>query len=126
FSALRDAIPGQARAHIFRFPPSQRTEYHQHFGITPLATLVHDMRELPDGRYVTVVGELTARWEAGALAVVDRNFGPEINAASQVVEPALELYRPPMVVVATDGAYRDPAPLADGRVLVAHQPAPFD
>lgn len=126
FSALRDAIPDQARAHIFRFPPSQRTEYHQHFGITPLATLVHDMRELPDGRYVTVVGELSARWEAGGLAVVDRNFGPEINAASQVGEPALELYRPPMVMVATDGAYRDPAPLADGRVLVAHQPGPFD
>ncbi len=123
FSALRDAIPDQARAHIFRFPPSLRTEYHQHFGITPLATLIYDMRELPDGRYVSVIGELTSRWQAGGLAIVDRNFGPEINARSQALEPALELYRPPMVTIA-DGGYRDPAPLPDGRILAAHQADP--
>lgn len=126
FSVLRDAIPGQARAHVFRFPPSQRTEYHQHFGVTPLEDFIYDMSELPDGRYVSVVGELPAPWQAGGLALIDRNFGPEINARSLAAEPALEVYRPPMILVAQDGAYRDPTPLPDGRLLVAHQVAPFD
>lgn len=126
FDVLRDAIPAQARAHVFRFPPSLRTEYHQHFGITPTATFVHDLRELPDGRYVGVVGDLPAPWEAGSLAVIERNFGPEINASSAAQAPALERYDAPLVLVAEDGAYRDPAPLRDGRVLVAHAPSPFD
>ncbi|MCC6553303.1 MAG: hypothetical protein IT372_09830 [Polyangiaceae bacterium] len=126
FSALRDAIPDQARAHVFRFPPSMSTEYHQHFGITTVQTFLYDMRELPDGRYTGVVGDLPAPWESGALAIVERNFGPEINERSAVQEPAVEVYSPPMVVLAGDGGYRDPAPLADGRVLVAHQPDPFD
>jgi hypothetical protein len=123
FTALRDVAPGRARAHSFRFPPSQRTEYHQHFGITPTATYFDDLRELPDGRYVTVVGELPAPGSLGGLAVIDRNLGPEVNerAASQV--PALEQYVPPMVPLSGDGGYRDPAPLPDGRILVAHQPA---
>lgn len=126
FSALRDAIPGQARAHVFRFPPSQSTEYHQHFGITPVQTFFYDMQELPDGRYVSVVGDLPAVWESGQLAIIDRNFGPEINERAADPKPALEMYKPPMVLLAGDGVYRDPMPLPDGRVLVAHQPEPFD
>lgn len=126
FSVLRDAIPGQARAHVFRFPPSQRTEYHQHFGITPVQTFLYDMQELPDGRYVSVVGDLPAVWESGRLAIIDRNFGPEINERSAEARPALEIYSPPMVFLPGEGAYRDPVSLPDGRVLVAHQPAPFD
>ncbi|MCC7110871.1 MAG: hypothetical protein IT382_16380 [Deltaproteobacteria bacterium] len=126
FSALRDALPGQTRAHIFRFPPSLSTEYHQHFGVTPSATLLFDMRELPDGRYLAIQGELSTRFEAGALVVVDRNFGPEINEHSASTIPALERYEPPLVVVADEGAFRDPAPLGDGRLLVAHAPAPID
>lgn len=126
FSALRDALPGQARAHIFRFPPSLSTEYHQHFGVTPAATLLFDMRELPDGRYLAIQGDLSTRFEAGALVVVDRNFGPEINERSVSSAPALERYDPPLVVVAQEGAFRDPAPLADGRLLVAHVSVPID
>lgn len=126
FSALRDALPGQARAHAFRFPPSQRTEYHQHFGVTPLQTLLFDLRELPDGRYLGVVGELSTRFEAGALAVVERNFGPEINERAATTTPALERYDAPMTVITSDGAWRDPAPLADGRALAVHQPDPID
>ncbi|MCC6999968.1 MAG: hypothetical protein IT370_35545 [Deltaproteobacteria bacterium] len=126
FSALRDAVPAQARAHVFRFPPSQRTEYHQHFGITPVATFLYDMRELPDGRYVSVVGDLPAPWASGALAIIDRNFGPEINQRSLAASPALPTYAPPMVMLPGDGAYRDPRPLPDGSLLVAHQPGPFD
>lgn len=126
FSALRDGFPGQARAHAFRFPPSQTTEYHQHFGITPIATLVHELRELPDGRYVVIVDDLPGWWSAGALGVVERNFGPELNARAASAEPALERYAPPLVLLDGGRGFRDPAPLADGRVLVARHPGPFD
>ncbi|MCC6213335.1 MAG: hypothetical protein IT376_00565 [Polyangiaceae bacterium] len=126
FSALRATVPGRARAHGFRFPPSLETEYHQHFGITPVETMVHDLRELPDGRYAGIAGELETRWELGSVAIVDRNLGPEINARAASSIPALERYVPPMVVLQPRGGWRDPAPLADGRILVAHQPAPLD
>lgn len=122
FTALRDTIPEQIRAHVFRFPPSQKTEYHQHFGVTTVETFVADMQELPDGRYIGVVGDLPAPGAAGRLAVIDRNFGPEINSHAISAASALEMYRPPMVRLDGDGLYRDPAPLPDGRVLVAHRP----
>lgn len=126
FGALRATLPGRARAHVFRFPPSLSTEYHQHFGITPVETMVHDLRELPDGRYAGIAGSLETRWELGSLAIVDRNLGPEINARAASSSPALERYVPPMVLLEPSGGFRDPAPLADGRILVARQPDPFD
>ncbi len=118
FTALRAAIPSQARAHSFRFPPDLSTDYHQHFGVTPPENLFYDTRELPDGRYVTVIGDLGDVWRAGRLGVVDRNLGPELGAG----EAALEAYVAPLTRLEL-GAYRDPAPLPDGRVLVAHDPA---
>ena len=134
FTALRDAVGPDPRAHPFRFPPELDTEYHQHFGITPLETLFHDMRETADGRYVSVVGDLDAAWPVGRLGVVDRNFGPEIPPDAGWTEPGLPFYSAPLARLdaeSTDPAlaqavYRDPAPLPDGRLLVARAPGPFD
>lgn len=126
FSALRDGVPGRERAHVFRFPLDLSTEYHQHFGITPKQTLHFDMRELPDGRYVGVTSDLPAIFQGGSLSVIDRNLGPEINEGSVSKVAALESYVAPMTILTGDGFYRDPAPLPDGRILVAHQPGPFD
>ncbi|MCK6536730.1 MAG: hypothetical protein L6Q84_27490 [Polyangiaceae bacterium] len=121
FTALRQALPGQSRAHSFRFPPSLATEYHQHFGINSKPTLFHDLRELPDGRYLSVVGELDSSHETGQIGVIDRNFGPELGGATAPSSAAISPYTPPLVLLDADGAgvsYRDPAPLPDGRVLV--------
>ncbi len=126
FTALRDASPSTARAHTCRFPPSMRTEYHPHFGLSPAATYFDDLRELPDGRYVSVVGDLPAVWSSGGLAVIDRSLGPALDDRGGAAEPALERYAPSVVRLPGDGAYRDPAPLPDGRILVAHQRSPFD
>lgn len=130
FSALRTAIPSQMRAHIFRFPPDLKTEYHQHFGITPPEGVFYDMREFPDGRYVTVIADLSNVWEGGRLGVVDRNFGPEINARAQTQIPGLPFYSAPLTrldpnsshIGETDGLYRDPVVLPDGRILVTYAP----
>ncbi len=125
FSAARELMPGVERAHIFRFPPDLSTEYHQHFGITPVEDLVYDMRELPDGRYIATVGHLDGVWRAGRLGVVDRNLGPELNERAGWPEPGLPGYAPPMVLL-DEGLHRDPATLPDGRVLVAYAPGAID
>lgn len=116
FTALRDLVPGQARAHPFRMPPDLSTEYHQHFGITPPETLFRGLTELPDGRYVNIVSDLGAPWGAGGLGVVDRNFGPELGPG---VAPGLPGYRDPLTRLAVPGRFTHAAALADGRLLVA-------
>ncbi|MCC6899276.1 MAG: PD40 domain-containing protein [Polyangiaceae bacterium] len=121
FTALRQVIPSQSRAHSFRFPPSLATEYHQHFGINSKPTLFHDLRELPDGRYVSLVAELDAPQAPSRLGVIDRNFGPELGATTAPGQAAIAPYTSPLVLLEADDAkvgYRDPAPLPDGRVLV--------
>lgn len=114
FSSLRAVLPSQARAHPFRFPPDLSTEYHQHFGITPEQTLFWDTRELPDGRYVTVMGDLEGGFSQ--LAIVDRNFGPTIPADSPWQDPGLPFYAEPLVPL-DSGWCRDPSALPDGRIL---------
>jgi hypothetical protein len=123
FTALRATIPGQHRAHPFRFPDGLDTEYHQHFGITPPEDLFFDLRELPDGRYVTSYGQLDAPEGPTRLAVIDRNFGPELPYGVPASTPA---YLPPVVRLATERPARDPAPTADGRVLVTWGDDPAD
>ncbi len=130
FSVLRDVIPGQARAHPFRFPPDLSAEYHQHFGITPIEDLFFDMREMTDGRDVVMVGNLESAWVGGNLGLVDRNFGPEMNSQSESQESGLPFYAPPYTNLDPDGAtlaspgtlYRDPVGLPDGRILAATSP----
>jgi len=123
FTALRDLFDDQAHAHPFRFPTDLHVEYHQHFGTTPTSDLFHDLRELPDGRNLMTVGDLTAVWGAGALGVIDRNFGPQINSASQSDDPATPAYADPVTLLSDEGVLaRDAAALPDGRVLVATAP----
>lgn len=123
FTALRDAVAGQDRAHPFRFPLGLDTEYHQHFGITPPEDAFLDLRELADGRYAAVVGDLGGSFAAGQLGVIDRNQGPEL--ASE--QAALPRYVPPLsridVASGSTGrvarAWRDPVGLPDGTLLAA-------
>lgn len=127
FTSLRAATPGTARGHSFRFPPGLQAEYHQHFGITPPETLHWDQREMPDGRFVGIVGELDNAWIGGRLAVIDRNFGPELPGPGPWEDIGLPSYSEPMVRLdsasfatgSTPRIYRDPAPLPDGRSLIA-------
>lgn len=133
FTTLRDAIPAAAVGHPFRFPPDLSTEYHQHFGATGPTDLLFDMQELPDGRYVLTAGSLGNAWPLGDLAILDRNFGPAIDAADPT-PPALPVYADPLVLLdpraepsgSTWTGWRDPAPLPDGRLVAAAADGPFD
>lgn len=134
FTTLRDAVPEQAAAHIFRFSPDLHVEYHIHFGVTAAESLLFDLRELPDGRYVTTLGELDGAWSGGRLGVVDRNFGPEMTTEEGLENPSLPFFAPPLVRLDPDAhasgitatLYRDAAPLPDGRILATIAEGPLD
>ena len=134
FTALRDALRPQDRAHPFRFPTGLRTEYHQHFGITPPEDLLFDLRELADGRYVAVLGDLSNAWAGGRLVVIDRNLGPELNERAQTSAPGLPFYLEPMIRLDPDSSasgttqrlWRDPVGLPDGGLLAAMAEGPLD
>jgi mono/diheme cytochrome c family protein len=131
FTALREADMDQRVAHPLRFPPGLDTEYHQHFGVTPTENRVDMIREMADGRYAVVLGDLDSAWEGGRLAIVDRNMGPEIPDDSA---PSLPAYLDPMTRLddrsaasgLTGRLYRDPVGLPDGRLLVAVAQGPID
>jgi hypothetical protein len=130
FSTLRAAVPEQTAGHLFRFAPDLHVEYHVHFGVTAPETLFLDVRELPDGRYVSTVGELSGAWDAGRLGIIDRNFGPELPPGDTRAA-SLPFYGPPLARLdpapaSERGLYRDAAPLPDGRLLVSYAPGPID
>ena len=143
FTAIRRVGEGY-KGVVFRFPPDLHLEYHPHFGVTGGVDITYHMRELPDGTLAAVLLDRDAVWSAGALAIVDRNLGPELSnaraAASSLPrylhpisylgpygshdESYIDPYGPDALNPAfrrttSEGAYRDPAPLPDGRVAVA-------
>ncbi len=136
FTTVRSSPTGR-RGAIFRFPPDHdrahhlQPEYHPHHGQTAPAPLVWAARELPDGRDVAVLLDWSNRWEGGQLALVERQFGPdaagdEVSVAGfqhawTVLTPSAASAGP-----SPDGLWRDPAPLPDGRLVVARSSAPLD
>ncbi len=115
FTALRDFVASQARAHSFRFPPNLEDEYHQHFGVTLNESLSWDTRELADGRYVHVVAALEDATMEGPLVIIERNFGP--NIPDPTAPPAIAGYRSPVTYLDAEGRFRDPVGLPDGALL---------
>lgn len=136
FTTVRQLASGP-RGAVFRFPPDHdrgahlQPEYHPHHGQTAPAPLVLGLRELPDGRDVAMLLGFDDRWQGGRLAVVERQFGPD--AATEAV--TIDGFRHAWTVVTPeagaagaplDGLWRDPAPLPDGGLVVAHAPGPID
>lgn len=133
FTAIR-RLGEDYKGLVYRFPNDLHSEYHQHFGITLSDDITFHMRETADGNYLAVLLDREAVWSAGALVLIDRNLGPEVYT------PALSGLSLPGFLHPTSflgpygshddepgirrthsmGAYRDPAPLPDGRVVVSY------
>jgi hypothetical protein len=96
--------------------------------------------ELADKNLAAIVSDKGAQHGAGALAIVNRSIGiDEISAdpedylvdQSLIGRPQDDFFQESLTIVdpaatgklgGTQGAYRDPSPLPDGRLLVAHAP----
>jgi hypothetical protein len=96
--------------------------------------------ELADKNLAMILSDKGAWHGAGALAVVNRSLGVDatsLDPADYLVDqsligrPPTEFFQESLTILdpaatgkldATQGAYRDPSPLPDGRVLVAHAP----
>jgi len=140
FTAIRRLGEGY-KGVVYRFPNDLHSEYHQHVGITLGDDITWHMRETPDGDYVGLLLDRDAVWSAGALVHVDRNLGLPLPSAAgaslagyrqpvtylgpygspseAIVNPYEDPAPPRLRRVESAGAWRDPHPLPDGRILAA-------
>ncbi|MFO0556406.1 MAG: hypothetical protein U0269_00160 [Polyangiales bacterium] len=145
FTALRRLGRG-FKGVVYRFPNDLHSEYHQHVGITLGDDVTWHMRETAEGNYVGLALDRDAQWSAGALLYVDRNLGIALPTHA-IADASLPAYREPVTylgpfgstddaivdpystregnrTIESDGAWRDPHPTPDGRLLAAWADGP--
>lgn len=121
-----------ARGAVFRFPPDHdrahhlQPEYHPHHGQTAPAPVVWTLRELADGRDVAALLATDTVWEGGALALVERQFGPDLPAGAEPGATVAGFRHAWTVLTGASELWRDPAPLPDDRLIAARATAPAD
>lgn len=133
FTSTRE-FGGVYNAPVFRFPPNLKTEYHVHFG-TQLDAVLYGLVDGAAGLQAVIVTDRGSVWDAGALALIDRNFGPDIVDERRVVEASVPRFAHTMQNVTPEvawrgrsmaGLYRDPSILPDGRILISKAAGPVD
>lgn len=125
FTELR-ALGDRYRGVVLRMPLDHDrahhgdAELHIHHGGTADGDVLYAMRTLPDGRFVGTLLSRDSVWRGGALAMFDRQFGPQI-ASGHETEASLPGYRRAFAALGPEkGIDRHPVPLPDGTVVVAH------
>ncbi|MEK6606469.1 MAG: hypothetical protein AABZ30_02305 [Myxococcota bacterium] len=124
FTVLR-AIGGRYEGAIFRGPVLDRNkafhpdpEIHVHHGLTMPEDIAWAMRTLPDGRFATILLGRDAPYPAGPLAIVERQFGPEVPDGAEDDASAFG-FRHAVARVDDARAWWDPAPANDGSIFAA-------
>ncbi len=138
FTVVR-ATPEGDRAIVFRTPLDHNKAYHGdpelhiHHGLTATNDLILGMRAMPDGRFSSSIVKFDSVWQAGDLAVFDRQLGPELSAKDAPSASAggfKHAHRSLTVPLTPNGsifsAVRHPVPMPDGRLLASLVKAPFD
>ncbi len=121
------------------------SNFHPHHGNRSGIPVLCDDRELPNGLEVRIGRDADSYW--GGMAILsDHQFGPTIEPDNPVddldqpfrhgpPETAQHRFVPGWVAldptaacrgVSPGGAWRDPWPLPDGSILIAHAPGPVD
>jgi len=115
--------PTGAEGVLFRFPLCHdarlhgEPEYHVQHGATAAPWAPRQARDLPDGRQLVVaLPSAEASSDRGALVVLDRSMGPHLSPEATA---SIGGFVAPLRWVDTEPRFRDPAPLPDGRALVA-------
>ncbi len=135
FTVLRTLF-GRAESAVFRMPLDHNKhwhgdpELHVHHGVTSGAEVVYAMRPMPDGRFASVFLSMQSVWKAGALSIVDRQMGPDLQDPAKL--PSLSGFRHAFSTLAIPAEFeakpvsmaRHPVALPDGRLLVSLAHAP--
>jgi hypothetical protein len=93
---------------------------------------------MPDGTHVAILLDRDAVWNAGALVLIDRNLGPELSTREEATTSLPGFLHPVSFLgpygahgdegnvrrESSNGAWRDPAPLPDGRVVASWAAGP--
>ena len=137
---LKRSAEGGYKGVFFRFPIDHdaafhiQPEAHPHFGMSEDPQVFYRLRELPDGRSTMVLLDQNNRWRGGQLALLERQFAVEVPAG-QEANATLPNFRHALTILtadaartgkSNDGLWRDPTPLPDGSLLVAHAAGPID
>jgi len=124
FLELR-AIGGAFHTAVMRVPILDRNsdyhadrEIHPHHGQTLSGEIAWGMRTLADGRYATILLDRNASMPAGTLAVIERQFGPELPGGAED-EAAVFGFRHAVTRLDASRLWWDPVPLNDGSLLAA-------
>ncbi len=137
---IKRAAEGGYKGVFFRFPIDHNAafhfqpEAHPHFGMSEPPQVFYGLRELADGRSVLTLEDEGNRTRGGQLAVLERQFavelpeGEEATATLPGFRHALTVLTPDATRAgaSADGLWRDPVPLPDGSIVVAHAPGPID
>ncbi len=122
-------------------------DFHPHGGERSQYGLHSDSREMPEGLELRALHDPRNYWGGGQLALVDHGYGasseahnpvddiPLTDSFDEVSFSSLPRYISEMVSfdpavqhtgVSPGGAFRDPYPVPDGSILVAHTDKPLD
>ena len=138
FTVVRATADGD-RSVVFRMPLDHNKvfhgdpELHIHHGLTATHDLILGMRAMPDGRFSASLVKFDSVWQAGTIAVFDRQIGPELSPEKVSLASVggfrhafVPLVIPPDPSGGLFSAARHPVPMPDGRLLVSLVKQPFD
>jgi hypothetical protein len=137
---LKRSSEGGEKGVLFRFPVDHNRDFHiqpeahPHFGMSEPEQFFYRAREMPDGRATLVLLDEGNVWRGGQLAVLERQFAVEIPEG-QESKATLPGFRHALTILtkdaarahqSLDGLWRDPTPMPDGSLVVAHAEGPLD
>lgn len=134
FTAPRD-ISLKRQGALYFVPTNWWGDYHPMFGEQSKYPIFAQPNELTDLRTVITLQHWDGRYQAGALAIFDRNMGPDLENPEDIQDAAVPAYVRAMSVMSDDSValgtgaavlWRDPAGMPDGNLVASRSTAAID
>ncbi len=127
FTAPRD-ISLKRQGALYFVPTNWWGDYHPMFGEQSKYPIFAQPNELTDLRTVITLQHWDGYYQGGALAIFDRNMGPDLENPEDIAKAAIPAYVRAMNVMSDDAValgtgsgilWRDPAGLPDGNLVAS-------
>jgi hypothetical protein len=133
FTSMKEISENRHGA-LYFVPAGWWSDYHPMFGEQSKYPVFAQSSELPDLRTLVVLMGFDARFQAGALAIFDRNMGPDLEDPNDMARVALPGFVRALANLSDDrgalgGAcvlWKTPIALPDGRVIASRSTEPID